>query len=149
MSVSFAGVFSAAAPTMPVLLYEQVITLPNTSYKNSLRLVLHSMEGIKEESHEGSPSLQFDELVISAQPRRMSLCLSHTHHVGELSHGDQNRSSPLNAPFETGIAHMYPSGLFPPPERKCLVPQLMSKLIHSLTYLHGKKVLTAFSYKGF
>lgn len=77
--------------------------------------------------------------------------LSPTHHVGVPSHrhGDQNRSSPLNAPFRTGIAHIYSWGLFPPPERKCVVTQFISKIIQSLTYLHGKKVLAAFSFKGF
>lgn len=54
-----------------------------------------------------------------------------------------------SSPFKTGIAHFYPWGLFPSPERKYLVSQLISKIMHSLTCLHGKKVLTACSFKGF
>lgn len=54
----------------------------------------------------------------------------------------------LDLPFQNGLP-IFTLGVFSHLQRENLVSQLLSKITHSLIYLHGKKALMACSFKGF
>lgn len=54
----------------------------------------------------------------------------------------------LDLPFQNGLS-IFTLGVFSHLQRENLISQLLSKITHSLTYVHGKKALMARFFKGF